>query len=140
VLANHHRAGHISPREHSAQTSESLPRTIFRKRAEGIVKQLVEKLGPYCAKETIARLLLEYLRLSETMVNVPFPSGIRKVRAIDIAENFHPPLAGPNFEVIGQPDFERSAGRLITDENFSLFRTSISRQDMKLASCSCPGA
>jgi len=65
--------------------------------------------------------------LSETMVNVPFPSGIRKVRAIDIAENFHPPLAGPNFEVIGQPDFERSAGRLITDENFSLFRTSISR-------------
>ena len=116
----------MSAREHSAR-SESLPCTIFRKQAEGIVKQLVEKLGPYCEKEKIATLLLEYLRLGKVMVKVPFPRETRKVKAIDMAENFLPAWAGPNFEVIGQSDFESSTGLLMSDASLLLVQPVISR-------------
>ncbi len=61
------------------------------------------------------------------MVNVPFPVGTRKVKAIDMAENFLPAWAGPNFEVIGQSDFESSAGLLISDASLLLVGPAISR-------------
>jgi hypothetical protein len=108
------------------QADESLPRIIFRKRARIVVRDLETKCGPHCDKTRLATLALEYLRLGRKMVRVPFGEHTHNFRAIDIAENFYPPFSGPDFEVIGKSDFEKSAGILMTDENFSLLQASIS--------------
>jgi hypothetical protein len=113
-------------RKRLPRTTQSLPRTIFRKQTELILKQLVDRLAPYLKKEKVADLALEYLKLGEKMVRVPVGNRTYKFRAITIAENFNPPFSGPNFEVIDQPDFEKSAAILLTNEDFSVLKPSIS--------------